>query len=103
MREDFHLQVVHQLYPAHSQSARNCDAEPRSSLAARWSSWGAAKAVIMNWHRTVVAVPALLLALVVSSRLAIAAGLLDAEWAPFMRRLRGVLFGCVSYLDSSVD
>ena len=52
------------------------------------------KAVIMNWHRTVVAVSALLLALAVSSKLAIAAGLLDAEWAPLMRRLRGVLFGC---------
>ncbi len=52
------------------------------------------KAVIMNWHRTVIAVSALLLTLAVSSQLAITAGLLDAEWAPFMRRLRGVLFGC---------
>lgn len=48
---------------------------------------------IMNWHRSVVAAVGLMIAVKIGSQLAIATGLLDAEWGPIARRISGVLFG----------
>lgn len=48
---------------------------------------------VMNWHRLSLAWAAIMLALVVASKLAVATGLVDAAWEPIFRRTRGILFG----------
>ena len=48
---------------------------------------------IMRWHRTVFAVVGLLLALKLAPALAIASGLLDAEWGPLSQRIRWIAVG----------
>lgn len=48
---------------------------------------------IMNWHRSVIAALGLIMALKVGFQLAIAWGLLDAQWGPVARRLSGILWG----------
>ncbi|HSR51302.1 MAG TPA: hypothetical protein VLV83_10775 [Acidobacteriota bacterium] len=47
----------------------------------------------MDWHRTVVAALGLMLAVGITSHLAVHTGLLDADWRPFLKRGKGVLFG----------
>ncbi len=48
---------------------------------------------IMQWHRLVVAGVGLMMAVKVGFQLAIATGLLDADWAPIVRRTSGVMLG----------
>jgi hypothetical protein len=48
---------------------------------------------IQRWHRSVFAWVSLIVAVGLGAQVAISAGVLDAEWAPIARRIRGVLFG----------
>ena len=48
---------------------------------------------ILAWHRTVVAWVGAMIAVRLAIQLGILAGLLDLDWEPFGRRLKGVLFG----------
>ncbi len=48
---------------------------------------------IQRWHRTVFGWVSLIVAIELGAQVAISAGVLDADWAPLARRLRGVLFG----------
>lgn len=48
---------------------------------------------IMNWHRWVIASVGLALAVQYGFGLAIASGMLDADWQPFARRASGILKG----------
>lgn len=48
---------------------------------------------ILRWHRSVFAWAGLIVAVGLGAQVAISAGVLDGEWAPIARRLRGVLFG----------
>ncbi len=53
----------------------------------------AAADAIMNWHRRVIAWVGMLIAVGVSFQLAISVDLLDADWGPIARRIKGVIFG----------
>lgn len=56
---------------------------------------GPERQTILVWHRTVIAVTGLLLALSFGARLALDAGFLNPQWEPIAVRARGVLFGVV--------